>query len=90
MRLSTSMLAAMAGFLGGFAGSHLPTVNAQTQPPAILNSRDFVLVDAAGHKRGEWKLDTAGQPVLRLFGPQGQVIWETKGGAQLLGSPAIR
>jgi hypothetical protein len=94
MRISTFGLAAIAGFLGGWLGSHITTVYAQGPglkilPSEILQSKDFVLMDGSGRKRGEWRTDPSGQPVLRLFDSQGQVIWDTTGrpGPQLLHQP---
>ncbi len=53
-----------------------------------LQSKSFVLLDGAGHKRGEWKMDSSGQPVLRLFDAQGHIVWQTgKAGPQLLHEP---
>jgi hypothetical protein len=86
MRTSTLVAAAFAGFIGGTigggaSGSHFTTVYAQGPDPGveILHSKNFVLLDGAGHKRGEWKIDPSGLPVLRLFDAQGRVIWDTTG-----------
>jgi hypothetical protein len=87
MRISTLVLAVFAGFVSGAVGSRM-TVYAQAPGVDILHSKNFVLLDDAGHKRGEWKMDSSGQPVIRLFDPQGRVIWQTgKGGVQLLHQP---
>jgi len=87
MRVSTPVLSCV-GFLAGAAGSHFATVHAQAPGVDILHSQNFVLMDGAGHKRGEWKMDSSGQPVLRLFDAQGRVIWQTgKAGPQLLHQP---
>jgi hypothetical protein len=88
MRLSTLVLAALAGFAGGAIGSHVTTVYAQGPGVEILHSKTFVLLDGAGHKRGEWTMDSSGQPVLRLFDAQDRVIWQTsKAGVQLIHQP---
>jgi hypothetical protein len=79
MRTSVVLLAALAGFAGGSAVSHLTSVYAQGPGVEILHSRDFVLLDGAGHKRGEWRVDASGMPVLRMFDVQGRVIWDTTG-----------
>lgn len=85
MRTLTLLLATFAGFLGGWVGSHLTTVYAQGSGVEVLQSRSFVLQDNAGRKRGEWKVDASGQPVLRLFDSRGRVIWATgEAGLQLL------
>jgi predicted transcriptional regulator len=48
-------------------------------------SKNFVRLDSAGHKRGEWKMDSSGQALLQLFDAQGRVIWRTdQAGPQLL------
>jgi hypothetical protein len=88
MRISALTLAAIAGLLGGAVGSHLMTVHAQTPGVETIKSQNFVLLDQAGHNRGEWRMDPSGQPVLRLFDAQGHVIWQAgKAGAQLLRQP---
>lgn len=79
MRTSTLLLGVFAGFLGGALGSHLTTVYAQSSGVEILQTKNFVLLDGAGHKRGEWKIDPSGEPVIRLFDTQGRVIWDTTG-----------
>jgi hypothetical protein len=85
MRTATLILAAFAGFLGGVIGSRLTTVYAQGPGVEILQSKTFMLLDGAGHKRGEWKMDSSGQPVFRLFDTQGHVTWQTgAAGPQLL------
>jgi hypothetical protein len=87
MRFSTLVLAAFAGFAGGAIGSHM-TVYAQGPGVDILHSKNFELLDGAGHKRGEWTMDSSGQPVLRLFDAQDRVIWQTnKAGVQLIHQP---
>jgi hypothetical protein len=78
MRASSVALTAFAGFLGGAVGSHM-SVYAQAPGAEILQSKNFVLLDGAGHKRGEWKMDSSGQPILRLFDEKGRVIWDTMG-----------
>jgi hypothetical protein len=79
MRISTLLAAAFAGFLAGAIGSRLTPVYAQGPGVEILQSKDFVLLDGSGHKRGEWKMDSSGQPVLRLFDAQGRLTWDTTG-----------
>jgi hypothetical protein len=87
MRISSLALAVLAGFLGGAVGSHM-TVYAQAAGVDMVDSRNFVLLDSSGHKRGEWTLDPSGQPVLRLFDAQGGVVWQAgKAGAQLIHQP---
>jgi hypothetical protein len=69
-------------------GSQLATVYGQGPGVETLQCRHYVLMDAAGHKRGEWKMDSSGEPVLRMFDAQGRVIWQTtKAGAQLIHQP---
>jgi hypothetical protein len=88
MRISTLLLAAAAGFLAGAFSSRLTPVYAQGSGVEVLQSKSFVLLDGAGHRRGEWKMDSSGQPVLRLFDAQGHIIWQTgKAGPQLLHEP---
>ena len=89
MRISTLVLAALAGFLGGAIGSHMTTVYAQGPGVEIIQSKNFVLMDGAGHKRGEWKIDSSGEPVLRLFDAQGRVIWQTTQSWRAVASPAL-
>ena len=79
MRISTVFLAMAAGLLAGAITLRLIPVYAQGSGVEILHSKDFVLQDGSGHKRGEWKMDSSGQPVLRLFDAQGRVIWDTAG-----------
>ena len=81
MRTAIVCLAAAAGFAGGLAGSRIATVHAQGPGPGveILRSKSFVLLDASGRKRGEWRMDSNGQPVLRLFDDRGNVFWDTTG-----------
>ena len=94
MRLSThvkrisSPVVGLAGFVAGAVGTHLATVHAQSPGVDIFQCRNYVLMDGAGHKRGEWKVDPSGQPVLRLFDAQGRVIWQAgKAGTQQLHEP---
>jgi hypothetical protein len=79
MRISTLVLATCAGFVAGAISSRLTPVYAQGSGVEILQSKQFVLLDGSGHKRGEWKVDSSGQPVLRLFDAHGHVIWDTTG-----------
>ncbi len=51
MRVSTFVLAAFAGFVSGAIGCHM-TLYAQAPGVDILRSRNFVLLDDAGRKRG--------------------------------------
>ncbi|MGH9688281.1 MAG: hypothetical protein ACRD5K_14450 [Candidatus Acidiferrales bacterium] len=44
-----------------------------------VESEHFVLKDSAGATRGEFTVTPTG-PVLELLGPDGKVIWSTKGG----------
>jgi hypothetical protein len=90
MRTSTLVLAALAGLVGAALGSHLTTVYAQGPGVEILQSKNFVLMDSAGHKRGEWRMDPSGQPVLRLFDAQGRIIWDTTGTPRAQLTPATR
>ena len=84
MRTVTLLLAVVAGFAGGLAATHVEEVHAQGPGPELLRSRGFVLLDGAGRTRGEWSVDSTGKPRLRMFDANGRVIWETRGGAQLL------
>ena len=87
MRFSTLVLAVLAGLLGGAIGSHM-TVYAQETGADIIHGKNFVLLDGAGHKRGEWQMDSSGEPILRLFDAEGRVTWQTnKAGAQLIHQP---
>ena len=90
MRTATLVLATLAGLLGGLIASHMTTVYAQEPGVEILHSKDFMLMDGAGHKRGEWRMDSSGQPVLRLFDAQGRVIWDTAGTPRAQLTPAQR
>ncbi|HTW63986.1 MAG TPA: hypothetical protein VME17_05185 [Bryobacteraceae bacterium] len=84
MRTVTLILAAVAGFAGGTAASRLEEVHAQGPGAEVLRSRGFMLFDSAGRKRGEWTVDSSDQPRLRMFDRFGRVIWESRGGAQLI------
>ena len=87
VRISTLALAALAGFLGGAIGSHMP-VYAQAPGVDMLRSKTFVLLDNSGRKRGEWTMDPSGEPALRFFDADGRVTWQAgKGGVQLLHQP---
>ncbi len=87
MRTLRFVSAALAGFVGGVAASRLEPVHAQGPGAEVLRSRSFVLLDSAGRKRGEWIVDLSGKPLLRMFDASGQVIWETRGGPQLIHQP---
>ena len=91
MRTSTLLLPALTGFLGGAAAVHWqnPThVYAQDLDPLMLQSRNFVLLDRAGHKRGEWTIGSNGEPVIRMFRADGRLLWQTKiPGGQLVQEP---
>jgi hypothetical protein len=91
MRISTLAVAALAGLIagamGGAIGSHM-TVYAQDSGIEILRSKNFVLLDRSGHKRGEWMMDPSGEPALRLFDSEGRLTWQAgKGAVQLLHQP---
>jgi hypothetical protein len=79
MRIATIILAALAGFAGGSIGSRITSVYAQGPGVEILRSREFVLMDGAGHKRGEWLIDSSGQTVLRTFDARGRLTWDSVG-----------
>ncbi|MGH9740138.1 MAG: hypothetical protein ACRD4X_16380 [Candidatus Acidiferrales bacterium] len=49
-----------------------------------VESEHFVLKDADGTTRGEFAVTPTG-PVLELLGPDGKVIWSTKGGMRAAG-----
>ena len=87
MRTLSLVLAALAGFIGGAAASRLRPVHAQGPGAEVLRSRSFVLLDSAGRKRGEWIVDSSGKPLLRMFDAFGRVIWEARGGPQLIHQP---
>ncbi len=89
MRISILMVATFAGFVAGALSSRYTPVYAQGPRVEILQSKEFVLLDGPGHKRGEWKIDSSGQPVLRLFDGHGRVIWDTTGAprGQLMHQP---
>ena len=71
MRISILMLATFAGFAGRSAQlAPTPQFTPRALGVEILQSKEFVLLDGPGHKRGEWKIDSSGQPVLRLFDDQ--------------------
>lgn len=55
----------------------------QTMPfrSKTVEAEHFVLKSADGATRGEFTV-TANGPVLELFGPNGQVVWSTQGGAR--------
>jgi hypothetical protein len=90
MRTVLLVQATVAGLFGGLIAPYMTTVRAQEPGVEILHSKDFVLLDGAGHKRGEWKMDSSGQPVLRLFDSQGRVIWDTTGTPRAQLTPAQR
>jgi len=81
MRILTFVFAMVLGLIGGSY--------AQRPGQEIIRSKQFVLLDAQGHKRGEWTVDASGQGVLRMFDNAGSVIWSSAGGPRLLkeGSP---
>ena len=77
-RIFFPLLAAAAGMLGGMLAA------AQAQGgrtvPSTIEAKSFVLLDSAGHKRGEWKLDASGQPSITLFDANGRSTWSTTPG----------
>jgi hypothetical protein len=84
-RLFLALVAAAAGMLGGMlAVQFVPVAVVQAQStlavPSTVQARSFILLDAAGRKRGEWKLDSSGQPALTLFDERGRDIWGTAPG----------
>jgi hypothetical protein len=84
MPTSTVVAIFFASVLGGAIGSQVPLVYAKGPGIEVLQSKSFVLLDGAGHKRGEWKMDPSGQPVVRLFDARGHIIWDTTVGVRLL------
>lgn len=87
MQRSTPVIG-LAGFLAGAVGCQIATVYGQGPSVQTFECKNYVLMDGAGHKRGEWKIDSSGEPVLRMFDAQGRIIWQTtKAGAQLLHEP---
>lgn len=46
-----------------------------------IEAEHFVLKSADGATRGEFTVTATG-PVLQLFGPNGRIIWSTRGGAR--------
>ncbi len=87
MRISTPVIG-LAGFVAGMVGSHLATVHAQGSAVDTFQCKNYVLMDSTGHKRGEWRVDSSGESVLRLFDAQGHVTWQAgKAGMQLLHQP---
>jgi hypothetical protein len=87
MRTVTIVLAALAGFVGGTAASRLEKVHAQGPGAEVVRSRSFVLLDSGGRKRGEWTVDASGHPRLQMFDRFGRVLWESRGGPQLIHQP---
>ncbi|MGI8744607.1 MAG: hypothetical protein ACR2NN_18940 [Bryobacteraceae bacterium] len=84
-RMNMIAVAALAGFAAGaFAPRLLQVgpVHAQAMPE-LVQAKSFVLLDGSGRKRGEWKLDASGDPVLQLFDQGGRTIWEA-------GKPKVR
>jgi hypothetical protein len=79
MRIATLVLAVLAGFAGGSISSHMRSVYAQDPGAEILRSREFVLMDSAGHQRGEWLIDSSGRAVLRTFDARGRLTWDSIG-----------
>jgi hypothetical protein len=79
--LSRSIVwAGLAGFAGGAVGSRvipLQTAYAQTPTPDLVQAKSFVLLDSDNRKRGEWRIDTGGEPVLELYDKQGKLIWDS-------------
>ncbi|MGP0074809.1 MAG: hypothetical protein ACLPWF_23095 [Bryobacteraceae bacterium] len=76
MRILTFVFAVVLGLIGGSY--------AQGPGPETIRSKEFVLVDAKGRKRGEWTVDSSGQGVLRMFDNTGTVIWSSARGPRLL------
>jgi hypothetical protein len=66
-------VAVAAGFLGG-ALSNGVSAFAQERTRQITAER-FVVVDAAGRKRGELGLDAQGQINLKLYNEEGRTLW---------------
>ena len=76
MRILTFVFAVLLGLLGGSY--------AQGPGPEVIRSKEFVLLDGQGHKRGEWTVDASGQGVLRMYDNAGSLVWSSAGGARLL------
>jgi hypothetical protein len=84
-RLFLAVIAASAGMFGGmFAVQFIPMAVVQAQStqavPSTVQAKSFILMDAAGRKRGEWKLDSSGQPSITLYDERGRDIWGTTPG----------
>jgi hypothetical protein len=73
----TTVLALVAGFLGGLA-SHSwlsAPVYAQTAaaPAAEIRSQKFVLVDGNGAARGVFGMEVNGSPAIEITDPKGHI-----------------
>jgi hypothetical protein len=53
----------------------------QTVP--VLEAQQFLLLDPAGRRRGEWRLDTDGEPWILLYGADGKIVASLPGRAML-------
>ena len=90
MQISTPVIAALAGFLAGaFGSSDGNSLRPRHRRRETFECKNYVLMDGAGHKRGEWKIDSSGEPVLRMFDAQGRVIWQTNKAGRAVDSPAL-
>ena len=81
MRILTLVFAVVLGFIGG---SFAQGRGAQAPGPEVVRGRQFILLDSAGHERGEWAVDANGRGVLRMFDSKGNVVFQSGGGPRLL------
>jgi hypothetical protein len=73
MKHATWLVAALAGFLGGAAGRVVPVLAQSGEK--VVQAQAFVLVDAAGNRRGEFRVNQQGQTVLHLYDENGRLSW---------------
>jgi hypothetical protein len=73
----TALLAAVAGFVGGFLSRYASPSAVYAQPPAIqqeVRARRFVLVDEAGAPRGAFGIETNGSVQIEVIDGKGR-LW---------------
>lgn len=77
------VFAAVAGFAGGALASRvfrIDPVHAQDTKavPQLVQAKEFILLDEFGRPRGEWRLDSSGEPLLQLLDQAGHPICEAE------------
>ena len=87
--LFSAVISAVIGLAAGFIGGRFAPQPATTPAPAaLIQARDFQLVDQAGRVRGRLGIDAHGAALLTLFGPNGalprvSLAATPQGGAEL-------